>query len=59
MLVKQLQGRIVAVFYYNRALHLNSLVCYQTASFLTRVVSIANNDKVLNCFAPFVVGFII
>jgi len=28
MLVKQPQGKMVVVFYHNKALHLDSLVCY-------------------------------
>jgi hypothetical protein len=28
MLVKQLEGRIVVVFYYNKTLYLDSLICY-------------------------------
>jgi hypothetical protein len=47
------------VFYGNKTLYLNSLMCYQTAFFLTRFICIANNNKVLDCFAPFVVRFVI
>jgi len=57
MLVERPQGGIVAVFHRD-ALHLDSLVCYRTASFPTGVVSEANDDEVLDCFAPFVAGFI-
>src|ERR1051326_1502067 len=57
MLVQQPQGGIVAVFHRDGPLHLDGLVCYQTASFPTGVVCVANDDEVLNCFAPFVAGF--
>jgi hypothetical protein len=58
MLIKQPQGKMVAVFHRD-TLHLDSLVCRRTASFLTRVVSVANNDKVLDYFAPFIAGFVL
>ncbi|RDL36265.1 uncharacterized protein BP5553_06877 [Venustampulla echinocandica] len=57
MLVERPQGGIVAVFHRD-ALHLDGLVCHRTASFPTGVVSVADDDEVLDCFAPFVAGFI-
>ena len=48
----------MVVFHRDGALHLNGLVCHRTASFPTGVVSVANNDEVLDYFAPFVAGFI-
>jgi len=59
MLVKRLQDGMVAVFHRNGALYLDGLVYYQTASFFTKVVYIANGDKVLDYFTAFVMGFII
>ena len=57
MLVERPQGGIVAVFHRDGALHLDGLVCHRTASFPTGVVRVANDDEVLDCFAPFVAGF--
>ena len=57
MLVERPQGGLVAVFHRDGALHLDGLVCHRTASFPTGVVSVANDDEVLDCFAPFVAGF--
>ena len=58
MLVEQPQGGMVAVFHRDGALHLDGLVCHRTASFPTGVVHVANDDEVLDCFAPFVAGFV-
>jgi adenine phosphoribosyltransferase len=57
MLVKRPQGGMVAVFHRD-TLHLDGLVCRRTASFPTGVVSVANDDEVLDCFAPFIAGFV-
>ncbi|MCJ1360690.1 MAG: hypothetical protein MMC33_010699 [Icmadophila ericetorum] len=57
MLVERPHGGMVVVFHRN-ALYLDGLVCHRTASFPTGVVSVANDDEVLDCFAPFVAGFI-
>lgn len=58
MLVERPQGGIVAVFHRDGALHLDGLVCHRTASFPTGVISVANDDEVLDYFAPFVAGFV-
>ena len=58
MLVEQPQGGIVVVFHRDGALHLDSLVCHRTASFPTGIVRVADNDEVLDCFAPFIAGFV-
>lgn len=58
MLVEQPRGGMVAVFHRDGALHLNGLVCHRTASFPTGIVRVANDDKVLDCFAPFIAGFV-
>ncbi len=56
MLVDRPQGGMVVVFHRDRTLHLDGLVCHRTASFPAGVVSVANDDKVLDCFASFVTG---
>lgn len=58
MLVERPQGGMVAVFHRDGALHLDGLVCHRTANFPTGVVSVANDDEVLDCFARFVAGFV-
>ena len=58
MLVEQPQDSMVVVFHRDGTLHLNGLVCHQTASFPTGVVGVVNDDEVLDCFAPFIAGFV-
>ncbi len=58
MLVEQPQGGMVAIFHRDGALHLDGLVCHRTASFPTGVVHVANDDEVLDCFAPIIAGFV-
>jgi adenine phosphoribosyltransferase len=58
MLVERPQGGMVAVFHRDGVLNLEGLVCHRTASFPTGVVSVANDDEVLDCFAPFIAGFV-
>ncbi|OCK73616.1 hypothetical protein K432DRAFT_430495 [Lepidopterella palustris CBS 459.81] len=57
MLVERPQGGMVVVFHRDVALDLDGLVCHLTASFPAGVVRVLNEDKVLDCFAPFVAGF--
>ena len=57
MLVERPQGGMVAVFHRDGALHLDGLVCHETTSFPTGVVSVTNDDEVLDGFASFVAGF--
>lgn len=57
MLVEPPLDGMVIVF-HREALHIDSLVCQQMASFPTGVVSVANNDEALNSFAPFIAGFV-
>ncbi|KAF2807530.1 phosphoribosyl transferase domain protein [Mytilinidion resinicola] len=59
LLVERPQGGMVAVFHRDGALHLDGLVCHRTASFPSGVVRVADDDEVLDCFAPFIAGFII
>jgi adenine phosphoribosyltransferase len=56
MLIERPQGGIVAVFHRD-ALYLDGLVCHRTASFPTGVVSVTDDDEVLDRFAPFIAGF--
>ena len=58
MLVEQPQGGMVVVFHRDEALYLDGLVCHRTASFPIGVVRVADDDEVLDCFAPFVAGFV-
>ena len=58
MLVERPQGGMVVVFHRDGALHIDGLVCHRTASFPTGVVSVANDNEVLDSFASFVAGFI-
>ncbi|MCJ1409906.1 hypothetical protein MMC19_003990 [Ptychographa xylographoides] len=57
MLVERPPGGLVVVFHRDGGLHLNGLVCHQTASFPSGVVSVANDNEELDCFAPFIAGF--
>ncbi|KAG4428215.1 hypothetical protein IFR05_016302, partial [Cadophora sp. M221] len=57
MLATRPHGGMVVVFYRDGALRLDGLVCHQTASFPAGVVSVANDDKILDCFASFIAGF--
>ena len=57
MLIERPQGAMVVVFHRDGALQLDGLVCHRTASFPTGVVSVANSDEALDCFAPLITGF--
>jgi adenine phosphoribosyltransferase len=58
MLVERPEGGMVVVFHRDGTLHLDGLICHRTASFPTGVIRVANDDEVLDCFAPFVAGFV-
>ncbi|KAH9990894.1 hypothetical protein F4779DRAFT_249814 [Xylariaceae sp. FL0662B] len=58
MLVEQPQGGMVVVFHRDGTLHLDGLTCHQTASFPTGVTRVADDDEILDYFAPFVAGFV-
>ncbi|KUI74568.1 Adenine phosphoribosyltransferase [Cytospora mali] len=58
MLVEPPQGGVVAIFHRDGVLQLDGLVCHRTASFPDGVVRVANDDDVLDCFAPFIAGFV-
>lgn len=56
MLVDWPLGSKVVVFHRDGTLHLDGLVCHQTASFPTGVVCVPNKDETLDGFAPFIAG---
>lgn len=58
MLVEHPQDGMVVVFHRDGTLHLDGLVCHRTTSFPTGVVCVANDDGVLDSFAPFIAGFV-
>ncbi|KND88035.1 Adenine phosphoribosyltransferase [Tolypocladium ophioglossoides CBS 100239] len=58
MLVERPEGGIVVVFHRGETLHLDGLSCHRTASFPTGAIRVADDDEVLDCFARFVVGFV-
>ena len=57
MLVEEPQGGMVVIFHRDGALHLNGLVCSRTASFPNGVISVQDEDEMLDRFALFVAGF--
>ncbi|KAJ4188638.1 hypothetical protein NW759_016807 [Fusarium solani] len=58
MLVERPKGGIVVVFHRDGSLHFDGLVCHRTASFPTGAIRVADDDEVLDRFAPFVAGFV-
>ncbi|KAJ5958393.1 Higher eukaryotic phosphomevalonate kinase [Penicillium vulpinum] len=58
MLVERPEGGMVVAFYRDGTLALNGLVCHQTASFLTGAVYVADDNKALNSFCPFIAGYV-
>ncbi|KAI0601424.1 phosphoribosyl transferase domain protein [Biscogniauxia sp. FL1348] len=56
MLVEQPESGLVVVFHRDGILHLRDLVCHRTASFPTGLVSVADDDDVLDQFTPFIAG---
>ncbi|KAK4889082.1 hypothetical protein LTR27_012120 [Elasticomyces elasticus] len=50
------EGGMVAVFHRQNNLRTEGLVCNTTASFPTGSVIVADDDKVLDCFATFISG---
>ncbi|KID83875.1 phosphoribosyl transferase domain protein [Metarhizium guizhouense ARSEF 977] len=57
-LVEQPRGGLVVVFHRDETLRLDGIACHQMASFPTGVIRVADDDEVLNRFAPFVAGFV-
>ncbi|KAI1403467.1 hypothetical protein F4819DRAFT_450899 [Hypoxylon fuscum] len=58
MLVERPEGGMVVVFHRDGTLPLDGLICHRTASFPTGVTRVADDDEALDCFAPFVAGFV-
>jgi adenine phosphoribosyltransferase len=56
-LLRETRDGVLAVFHRGGSLHLNGLVCHQTASFPTGVFRVADEDQVLDEFASFIAGF--
>ncbi|KAK0708676.1 phosphoribosyl transferase domain protein [Lasiosphaeris hirsuta] len=59
MLDEQVEGGMVAVFHYDGLLEFDGLVCHTTASYPTGVLSVADDDEMLDCFSRLLVGFTI
>jgi len=58
MLAGRPESGMVVVFHRDGTLRLDGLVCHREASFPTGVVRVADNDAVLDYFAPFIAGFV-
>ncbi|KID65501.1 Adenine phosphoribosyltransferase [Metarhizium brunneum] len=57
LLVERPGSGFVVVFHREETLHLDGLTCHQTTSFPTGVTRVADDDMVLDRFAPFIAGF--
>ena len=57
-LLGETSGGMIVVFHRGESLHLDNLVCCQSAFFPTGVIRVADEDQVLDDFAPFIAGFI-
>ena len=57
MLFEHPKDGIVVVFHRHQALDLPSLVCHRTAVFPTGLVSIADDNKILDQFTSFIAGY--
>lgn len=58
MLIEQPGDGMVVVFHQAGVLNFDGLVCHRTASFPTGDILVADEDKALDSFAPFIAGFI-
>ncbi|KAK1237389.1 hypothetical protein MKX08_003014 [Trichoderma sp. CBMAI-0020] len=58
MLVEQPGDGMVVVFHQACVLNFDGLVCHRTASFPTGDILVADEDKALDSFAPFIADFI-
>jgi hypothetical protein len=47
----------IVVIYHREGLKADYLSSHRTVSFPTGIVRVGNDDKTLNCFAPFIAGF--
>ncbi|KAI1100519.1 hypothetical protein F4804DRAFT_44359 [Jackrogersella minutella] len=59
MLAERPEGGMVVVSHGDGVLDFDGLVCHRTASFPAGSVSVADDDEVLDSFAPFVTGFVL
>lgn len=57
MLVEQPDGAMAVVFHREETPHLEALVCHKTASLPMGAVCVADDDEILDRFAPFITGF--
>ncbi|KAH6654783.1 hypothetical protein BKA67DRAFT_566206 [Truncatella angustata] len=57
-LVKLPKPGIVVVFHRDGSLHLDGLTCHQTSSFPTGMISVPDDDEILDSFASFIAGFV-
>ncbi|KAF4962449.1 hypothetical protein FSARC_9478 [Fusarium sarcochroum] len=57
-LVEQPEDGLVVVFHHDDPLYLDGLVCHRSVSFPGGVTRIADDDQVLDRFAPFIAGFL-
>ncbi|KAL6161955.1 hypothetical protein ACJQWK_11967 [Exserohilum turcicum] len=57
-MLRERRGGIVLVFHRDENLHLDGLVCHQSAAFPAGVVRVADEDQVLDDFTPFIAGFV-
>ncbi|KAI8710769.1 Phosphomevalonate kinase [Fusarium sp. LHS14.1] len=58
ILVQEPEDGIVVVFHRAGSLHFDGLACHQTASFPTGIIRVANDNDTLDCFSPFIAGFL-
>lgn len=59
LLVGGPEDGLVVVFHRGVTLHLDGLVCHQTASFPSGLISVKDVDNVLDSFALFIAGFVV
>ncbi|KAL7921339.1 hypothetical protein ACQKWADRAFT_296196 [Trichoderma austrokoningii] len=57
MLAEQPDNGMVVVFHRDGVLNFDGLVCHRTASFPNGHLLVADEDKALDSFAPFIAGF--
>ncbi|KAJ4322903.1 hypothetical protein N0V94_002166 [Neodidymelliopsis sp. IMI 364377] len=57
-LLAETRGGVLAVFHRGESLHVDGLICRQTAAYPIGVVRVADEDHMLDDFAPFIAGFV-
>lgn len=58
MLVERPNDGRVVIFHRQGSLQLGDLICHRMASFPTGIISVEDEDDVLDRFAPFIAGFL-